>query len=146
MFVSVLPRPKLSSHPVDVGTRTEAAILSELIRRGYNVLLPFGVNQRYDLVLDMGGRFVRVQCKTARLDDGCVVFSSRSVRSNRTRTLFRPYAGEIELFMAFCRATGRLYAVPIEDAPPTEVRLRLSPTATGQAKGVRWARDYELPA
>ena len=59
-----LPKPKLTNHPVDVGHRTEAAILSELVRRGYAVLLPFGVNQRYDLVLDLEGRFVRAQCKT----------------------------------------------------------------------------------
>jgi hypothetical protein len=36
------------------------------VRRGYSVLLPFGVNQRYDLVLDLDGRFVRAQCKTGR--------------------------------------------------------------------------------
>lgn len=41
----VLPKPELTSHPVDVGLRTEGAILSELIRRGYCVLMPFGVNQ-----------------------------------------------------------------------------------------------------
>lgn len=48
-----LPKPALSSHPVDVGLRSEGAILSELVRRGYCVLVPFGVNQRYDLVLDL---------------------------------------------------------------------------------------------
>ncbi len=50
-----LPKPKLTNHPVDIGLRTEAAILSELTRRGYAVLVPWGVNQRYDLVLDLGG-------------------------------------------------------------------------------------------
>ncbi|HEY7150455.1 MAG TPA: group I intron-associated PD-(D/E)XK endonuclease [Solirubrobacterales bacterium] len=60
-----LPRPSPTNHPVDVGQRTEAAILSDLVRRGYSVLLPFGVNQRYDLLLDLGEKFVRVQCKRA---------------------------------------------------------------------------------
>jgi len=45
-----LPKPKFSNHPVDVGFRTEAAILSELGRRGHSILVPWGVNQRYDLV------------------------------------------------------------------------------------------------
>jgi hypothetical protein len=48
---SILPKPQLTSHPVDVGHRAEAAILAELVKRGYSVLLPFGVNQRYDLDL-----------------------------------------------------------------------------------------------
>jgi hypothetical protein len=30
----VLPKPELTSHPVDVGLRTEGAILSELVRGG----------------------------------------------------------------------------------------------------------------
>jgi hypothetical protein len=129
-----------------VGARTEAVVLSELVRRGYRVLLPFGVNQRYDLALDLDGRFVRVQCKTARLVDGVVVFKVESIRSNRRQSVRRPYTGEIELFIAYCPANGHLYAVPVEDATLTEVRLRLSPTANGQAKRIRWARDYEMPA
>jgi hypothetical protein len=76
-----LTKPKLTNHPVDVGQRTEAAILSELARRGYSVLLPFGVNQRYDLVLDMGERLLRVQCKTGRRLGGTIEFSTVSVRS-----------------------------------------------------------------
>jgi hypothetical protein len=71
-----LPKPKLTNHPVDVGQRTEAAILSELVRRGYSVLLPFGVNQRYDLVLELGERLLRVQCKTGRRRGGSIEFST----------------------------------------------------------------------
>ena len=69
-----LKAPEPSSHPVDVGLRTEAAILAELVQRGYQVLVPFGVNQRYDLVLDIEGEFVRAQCKTGRLRDGVIRF------------------------------------------------------------------------
>jgi PD-(D/E)XK endonuclease len=43
------------------------------------VLLPFGVNQRYDLVLDLDGHLVKAQCKTGRLRKGVVSFSTRSV-------------------------------------------------------------------
>ena len=78
--ISVLPRPRPSSHPVDVGLRTEATILSELLKRGYQILVPQGQNQRYDLVLDVDGSFLRVQCKTGRLRNGCIEFSARSVR------------------------------------------------------------------
>ena len=65
-----LPAPPVSDHPVDVGTRTEGAIIGRLCRLGYPVLLAFGVNQRFDLVLDMDGRFLRAQCKTGRLRNG----------------------------------------------------------------------------
>jgi len=141
-----LPRPKLTNHPVDIGLRTEAAILAELVRRGYPALLPFGVNQRYDLVLDMAGRFVRAQCKTGRLYKGVVLFSTRSIRSNTRRTVFRDYEGDADVFLVYCEVTGRVYCIPVEEAPTGYMYLRVEPTRNGQQRGVRWASDYELPA
>ena len=51
--IHLLKSPRASRHPVDVGQRTEGAILHELIRRGYAVLIPWGVNQRYDLLIEV---------------------------------------------------------------------------------------------
>ena len=143
--LSGLDPPKPSSHPVDVGLRTEAAILAELVRRGYEILVPFGTNQRYDLVIDLDGQFLRVQCKTGRLRKGCIEFSSQSVRSNTTKVMTRDYRGEAELFLVFCPDTGRIYAVPVDDAPTGHVYLRVDPTRNGQRVKIRWAHDYELP-
>jgi hypothetical protein len=143
--MSVLPAPTPSRHPVDVGTRTEATILSELVRRGYQVLLPFGQNQRYDLVLEIDGSFMRVQCKTGRLRNGCIEFNTRSTRVNTKRTVQRDYKGQVELFMVHCLETNGIYAVPVDEASRHHGTLRIDPTANGQDKRVRWARDYELP-
>lgn len=143
--MSVLPAPIPSRHPVDVGTRTEAIVIGELVRRGYRVLLPFGENQRYDLVLDIGGSFFRVQCKTGRLRSGCVVFSAKSVRCNTRQAVIRDYEGDVELFVVHCPETDRIYAIPIHEATRTQGTLRIDPTGNGQDKRVRWARDYELP-
>jgi hypothetical protein len=138
--------PELNTHPVDVGQRTEAVILSELVRRGYRVLLPFGVNQRYDLVLDLDGQFMRVQCKTGRLRDGGVFFATQSTRSNTRKAVSRGYLGDADLFLVHCPQNGCTYAVPVKDAVTGKMFLRVTPPANGQAKGVRWAKNYELPA
>ena len=138
--------PDLSCHPVDVGQRTEAVILSELIRRGYRVLLPFGVNQRYDLVIDREGEFVRAQCKTGRLVRGAVVFNTQSIQSNTRKTVIRGYATDADLFLVYCAGTGRIYAVPVEQASGSHIYLRVDLPQNGQARGIHWARDYELPA
>jgi hypothetical protein len=130
---------------VDVGQRTEAAILAELVKRGYSVLMPFGFNHRYDLVLDCDGRFLRAQCKTGRLRRGAVIFHTRSIRTNTRETQFRGYKGEVDLFLVFSPETERVYAVPIEDLAATQGSLRVAPTENNQSKGVVWAADYELP-
>jgi hypothetical protein len=52
------------------GRATEALILNAFAQRDIPVLLPFGDGQPYDLVVDVGTGFVRVQCKTTwRSDD-----------------------------------------------------------------------------
>lgn len=144
---SLLGRPaELSSHPVEVGQRTEAIILAELVRRGHRVLVPFGTNHRYDLVVDTGTRFVRVQCKTGRLRGGRICFKTASTRANTLRAFTRPYEGEIDLFLVYCPDTDRVYALDVDEAASSEGVLRVDPTANGQVKGVRWAADHELPA
>ena len=91
---------------MDIGDRTEAIVIAALIRRGYRVLRPLSSNQRYDLVLDLDGRFRRVQCKTGRLRNGAIVFSARSCRSNRSGTLVRSHTDEADVFIVHCPETA----------------------------------------
>jgi hypothetical protein len=97
-------------------------------------------------VLEIDGSFLRVQWKTGRLRDGCVIFHAQSVRSNMRKTVIRDYKSDVELFVVHCPDTDGIYVIPIDDATRTQGTLRISPTANGQDKRVRWARDYELPA
>src|SRR3954464_13751222 len=90
---------EVSGHPVDVGQRTEAIVLAELVKRGHRVLVPFGTNHRYDFVLDTDDGFVRVQCKTGRLRRGVIRFNTVSVRSNTKQAILRAYLGEADLFL-----------------------------------------------
>ncbi len=101
-----LPIASISAHPVDIGQRSEAAILGELVKRGYRVLVPFGVNHRYDLVIDLGDRFLTCQCKTGRLRHGSVVFHSNSMRSNTRGAVIRDYRGQVDLFLVYCPDTA----------------------------------------
>jgi hypothetical protein len=145
--LAVLGEPTKSSHPVDVGQRSEAAVLAAFVKHGYRVLTPFGVNHRYDFALDMGDRFLRVQCKTGRLRDGAILYNTHSVQSNTRRARQRCYTGEIDVFAVFCPDTDRVYVVSLdEEATHTHATLRVDPPANGQSRRIRWAKDYELPA
>jgi hypothetical protein len=145
---SLLYAPReISRHPVDVGERTEAIILAELVKRGHRVLVPYGTNHRYDLVIDTGDRFLRVQCKTGRLRRGVVTFNTASTRANTLRAYTAPYdADQIDLFLIYCPDTGQVYALDVDEAASSHGALRVDPAANGQAKRIRWAADHELPA
>jgi hypothetical protein len=72
------------------------------------------------------------------------LYSARRARDGLRRTLYS--ADEIDAFAAYCSDTGKCYFCELEEAPQNELRLRLEPTRNNQAKGIRWASDYDFAA
>lgn len=128
----------------DVGERTEAQILAALLKVGKVVLMPFGDNQRYDLVIDDGGKFVRVQCKTGRMKDGFIKFQTCSSSTHRVGGKKRGYKGQIEMFGVYCKENDKIYMIPVDDVPNTEAVLRINEPNNGQTRNIRMAKDYEF--
>ena len=88
------------AHPKTIGDQTQAMVLARLLQVYPNVLIPFGENARYDLVIDDGKKFLSVQCKTGRLKNGVITFATCSVTyhhpNNRGMLAYRQsYVGEI---------------------------------------------------
>jgi hypothetical protein len=138
------PLPPRSNHPVDVGQRSETAILAAFVDHGFQVWLPWGTNQRYDMVLEVRDRFLRVQCKTGRLRNGAIEFRPQSTRSNTRQVYNRSYIGEVEYFAVYCPATHGVYVVPCDETTRSYVALRQDPAINNQSKRIRWAADYEI--
>lgn len=131
------------STPKETGERSEGLILAALLQAGKVVCLPFGDNQRYDLVIDEGDRFVRVQCKTGRVVKDVVVFHSCSLHYHRDKGS-RSYRGQADLFGVYVPDLHKVYLVPVADVAVSNGALRLSPPKNNQTKGVRYAATYEL--
>jgi hypothetical protein len=133
-------------HPKDVGDRTTLAVMLALRMAGLTVLLPFGENTRYDLVVEDRGKFFRIQCKTGRFRMGAVVFKTTSSYAHHrsARVPRRGYQGEIDYFGVHCAETGGVYLVPIDEVPETDGRLRVDPALNGQQEGVHPAERYEF--
>lgn len=47
------------------GTITELHCILDLIALGIRVLTPIDDSSKYDVVADLGNKFIRIQCKTA---------------------------------------------------------------------------------
>lgn len=132
----------MKENPKTIGERSEAVILAKLLLRGEVVLQPFGDNQRYDLVIDRDGVFVRIQCKTGRLVNGAVRFSCCSNAGGNGR---RDYRGQIDFFAVYCPDNDSVYFVPVDDAPLQTAHLRIEDTKLrGPKTNLRWAREYMI--
>lgn len=134
---------EMRDDPKSKGERSEAMILARFLRAGKAVLLPFGDNQRYDMVIDDNGAFTRVQCKTGRLENGCVVFNACSSQAHRGRGK-RGYKGQADVFAVYSPELDKVFIVPVTLVGESVVSLRLAPAKNRQVKGVRLADSFEL--
>lgn len=129
----------MKNNSKSIGERSEAIILAHILKLGYSASIPFGNNQRYDMILDDGEKLFKVQCKTGRLIQGCVSFSVAS--KNGFTKKRKSYHGDVDLFLVHC--DGVIYRIPISDVPTNEMRLRIEPLKpTAPTSTVRWAKDY----
>lgn len=136
-------------HPKDIGDETQAMVLARLIQAGKQVLTPFGENVRYDLVIDEGDHFIRVQCKTGRLANGVVRFNACSYSyhhpSNQgSRPYQHHYRGQADVFGVYCSDLDAVYLVPVDDVGTRAGSLRVEPTRNRQVKRIRWAHEFEV--
>ena len=126
------------------GNITELECMLEFIKLGYNVLTPYGDCERYDFVVDVNGKFIRIQVKTSRTnnDGASFSFSGRSCNRKDGKIIHHYYTNEeIDYFATIF--DGKCYLIPVEECG-ADKKLRILPAKNGQVRGVTWAKDYEL--
>jgi len=126
-----------------IGDISEAQVITAFTKLGYQVLLPFGENHRYDLVVDDGKNLLRIQVKTGRVRGGVIKYNCSSTHAHRGETS-RPYFGEIDYLAVYCPQTEKVYILPEKELTASVAHLRLLPTRNNMKKTIRWASDFEL--
>ena len=129
------------------GVIAETAITHAAVKAGIGVALPLAP-QRYDLVFDVGGRLLRIQCKWATRVAEVVIVRGYSFRRTRNGFVQRAYtAAEIDAVAAYCREIDSCYLLPVGALGPSgTIQLRLAPARNNQKIGINWARDFEFGA
>jgi|SRR6478752_1089222 len=125
------------------GEKTEGLILGKLLSLGYIVLMPFGNNQRYDMVVDKGNGFLKIQCKTGRKINGCINFNSCSTNGFTGKS--KNYRGQIDYFIVYCPENNEFYEIPVSDVGIKIGVLRIEePKRTTKGCKIRWAKEYKI--
>jgi hypothetical protein len=124
------------------GNAAEAAVLHTLILGGMGVLLPFGGGQSFDLAAVMpAGDILRVQVKSGRVRNGCVIFNTASTDHGRGRL---DYRGRADVLAVHVASISRVFMVPVDDCPGYVCSLRLDEPRNNQRRRVRFAEDYSF--
>jgi prevent-host-death family protein len=134
-------------NPNHKGNVAELAIATEAARLGLSVLRPMTEHERYDLVLGIGGRLFRVQCKWGTRRNAVIEVRLKSSYHSPTRGyVVATYdESEIDLIAVYCGDLGRCYLLPIGlVAGCNMVHLRLERTKNNQRAALNWAAEYEF--
>lgn len=128
----------------ETGNIGETMALSEFARRRIPVLIPFGQNVPYDLVIQINNKFYKIQCKTTGkvVDQDKMIFSI--CRTNGFTGVHSQYSKEeIDFFFLHCIENGYCGIVPIDQVKSKrEFTLRLRAPKNKQFKNIKMANNF----
>ncbi len=135
-------------NPNHKGNVAELAIAKEAATLGLSVFAPLTEHERYDLILGIKGRLLRVQCKWGRREGDVVMAKlSRSRRGPNGFIRERYLASEVDAFGIYCGDLDECFLVPIDIVDGQwSLQLRLRPTRNGQRASLHLAEKYRLGA
>lgn len=113
-----------------VGDISEMMVLTELLQRGYQVLQPVGDRLPYDLAIDLNGRFIRFQVRTAYHDAPTdkYVGNVRNAKTNRgTYSFVKSNTSDVEYFIFVVQPMRIFYVIPSEVVATYASAIRFMP-------------------
>jgi PD-(D/E)XK endonuclease len=129
------------------GAIAEAHVIAAAVELGMGVWKPVVEGGRFDLILAVGDRLLRTQCKWANRE-GDVVVRGRTSRHTPCGYVWTTYsAAEVDGIAAWCPETAECYFVPIGVIEGrARMHLRVAPARNNQELLVHWASEHRLGA
>lgn len=126
-----------------IGNIGEAKVLCKFVELGVPVYLPFGDNERSDLIADFNGKLNRIQVKTSiKAEDGKMIFDLTSSTEHRSNGIKHKYTDkEIDYFACYNIARDKIFLVPV-DKERVSITIRYEKTKNGQTEGVNFEEDF----
>lgn len=129
---------------IQKGVVTELQCQLDFTKLGYVVSQPI-TPCRYDFLVDLGNKIIKVQCKSCHsIDDNntAVQFECRSTRNVKQGDYsnHRKYL-ETEIDYFYTTYNGQGYLIPVQECSTSKI-LRFASTSNN--KNISWATNYEI--
>lgn len=131
-------------HPVEKGDITVAMLTARFLQKRWVVLRPISELSRYDLVIDRGHGFERVQCKTGCLRKGSIIFRTASSMEHRKKGATQDYRGQIDLFGVYCHENDMCFLVPVDIVGIRMGNLRVEESRSRNKGAIRDANLFRI--
>jgi hypothetical protein len=131
------------------GLLTELRCIEDITTLGYQCLRPLNDSSKYDVVVDINGKFIRIQCKTAKWSTDTIEehtafeIATYAMTTNTQRNTRHKYsADEIDYFYTWFNGQG--YLVSIQEATGSTFRWRYEYPKSNQKQGIHIADNYKI--
>lgn len=113
----------------------EAATIAALLKRGFRVLKPVGDRLPYDLALDVNGKLLKIQVKSAWHYNGSYTVDTRRTKTNRRRMVRQRYGDkDFDFAILYLDRLNTFYVMPISAFSAYKSGISLVETETRQRK------------
>ena len=103
---------------ISKGDLSKAFVIANLLKKGYRVLEPVSEDSRYDLVVDLKGKFLRIQVKTIYYKTDLLVYEMvcYSTTRRKKRHIKTVYTSkEVDFIIGYNPDKDEVYTFPIGD-------------------------------
>lgn len=92
----------------------ESAVITELLKRGFKVLKPIGDRLPYDVAIDVDGKLIKIQVKSAWFYKGAYKVDVRVTKTNRRRMIRKYYNGnDFDFAIIYIPELNIFYIMPV---------------------------------
>lgn len=127
-----------------IGNIGEAKALCKFVELGIPVYIPFGDNEKADLIAEFNGKLNKIQVKTSqKAEDGKMIFdltSSTQHRKNGEKHIYTD--NEIDYFVCYNIQRDKIFLIPVNKTPSTKITIRYEKSKNNQIQNIKFEEDY----
>lgn len=127
-----------------IGNIGEAKVLDKFVEMGIPIYIPFGDDEKADLIAEFDGKLNKIQVKTSiKSKNGCSIFDLTSSTAHRTNGERRKYLNsEIDYFALYSLDRDKIYLMKVPDNPMSAITIRFEDTKSGMKSRVNYESDF----
>ncbi|MCK9482336.1 MAG: group I intron-associated PD-(D/E)XK endonuclease [Bacteroidia bacterium] len=109
-----------------IGNIGEAKVICKFVELGIPVYIPFGDNERADLIAEFNEKLNKIQVKTSlKAEDGKYIISLTSSTEHRKNGVRHVYSEkDIDYFALYNMTRDKVLLIAVNDAPNTAITVR----------------------
>lgn len=127
-----------------IGNIGQAKVLCKFVQLGIPVYLPFGDNERTDLIAYFNGKLNRIQVKTSiKAEDGKMIFDLTSSTVHRSNGVKHKYTNvEIDYFACYNITRDKIFLIPVNEYLRSSITIRYEKPKNGQTNGINFQENF----